>query len=668
MDTEALRRRNQLTTEVLFLVVIALAATLRVIALGRIPPGLYHDEARNGLDALGVLSGHWPVYFAANRGREPLFIYLSTVPLGLLGRTPAALRLAAAIIGTLTIPATVLWARSWFGQRVGLLSGAVLGVMLWHVHLSRVAFRAVTLPLLVALALWLGTRAWRSRRRGLWLLAGLLYGACFYTYLAVRFTPFVLAAWAGVLALRKRLKQLWPGAAWFGLGAGVALVPLAAYAAGHWDVVMGRPGAVSVFNPLINRGDLAGTLLRHLGRTLEMFFVQGDTIPRHNLPGRPVFDPVLGLMMLVGVAWAIAQARGRLAPALLLVWVGVMLMPTWLAEDAPHFLRAVGVLPLLAVLPGLGIEGLWRWLERRGRATWGIACALLVLMIGLGSTTYDYFIRYPGQEEARYFFEEAATSLAADVNDFLGSGWPGEGWAVQAQDPPLGRQAFVEWRLWEEWTAVPFLISAEGAVSTQPADLSPAGEATLLILWPYGEYERRLELMPYPARIQVWQGPSARGDLDPAPFTAYVAFAAEPVTERGIQPLARFERGIHLVEATARSRNGTWQLELVWEATSQVDADYTVFVHLLDGTTTVAQADGDPAEGYYPTSMWRIGDQVVDLHTLVPPGEPSEEPNLRVGLYLRSTLERLAVVDADGRPVDDGVSLPVPPAAGHGNH
>jgi 4-amino-4-deoxy-L-arabinose transferase-like glycosyltransferase len=336
---------------VLILAMTALAAVLRAAALGQVPPGLYHDEAYNGLDALQVLSGHWPVYFAANHGREPFFIYLSALSLGLLGRTPVALRVVATVTGTLTIPATVLLARTWFGRRVGLLSGAVLAITLWHVHLSRVAFRAVTLPLLMALVLWAGAMAWRTGRWIYWLLAGLLYGACFYTYLPIRFTPLVLALWAGGVALRGQARRLWPGALWFALAASLALAPLAVYAIGHWDAVTVRLGAVSVFNPLINEGDLAGTLLRHLGRTLGMFFVRGDTIPRHNLPGRPVFDPALGLMMLVGVAWAVLRARGRLAPALLLVWVGVMVVPTWLAEDAPHFLRAGGVLPLLAVLP-----------------------------------------------------------------------------------------------------------------------------------------------------------------------------------------------------------------------------------------------------------------------------------------------------------------------------
>ena len=198
--------------------IVALAAALRTFALGRTPPGLYHDEAFNGLDALEVLAGQRPIYFAANHGREPLFIYLIAVTVALLGRTPGALRLAAVICGTLTIPATYLVARSWFDRRVGLLSAAILATTLWHIHLSRVGFRAVTLPLVTAVALWLGARAYRSRRWRDWLSAGLVYGLCYYAYLPIRLTPIALAIFAVYLAATGNWDRLWPGAVWFAAG------------------------------------------------------------------------------------------------------------------------------------------------------------------------------------------------------------------------------------------------------------------------------------------------------------------------------------------------------------------------------------------------------------------------------------------------------------------
>jgi len=633
---------------------------LRFVALGQIPPGLYHDEAYNGLDGLEVLAGRGSIYFPANHGREPLYIYLSALPLALLGRAPAALRLAAAVVGTLTIPATVLLARSWFGKRVGWLSGAVLAVTLWHVHLSRVAFRAVTMPLWTALALLVGTWAWRRGGRGRWLLAGLVYGFGFYTYLPVRLTPLVLLLWAGLLVAQGKAHRLWPGAAWFGLGAAIALAPLLGYTVGHWEVVMGRPGSVSVFNPAINKGDLPGTILRHLVRTLGMFFVRGDRIPRHNLPGRPVFDPVLGLAMVTGTIWAAVRARRRLAPAFLLTWVGLMLVPTWLAEDAPHFLRAVGVLPLATVLPALGLAWAWERLERAGREGTGLLVVLAALAIGLGATGRDYFVRYPALPEVHYFFEEAATRLAADVNRFLGSGWDGEGWTARRGEPTPGRWAFVEQRMWVEWASIPFLIPSTDRVTTRPEEVPSGVESVLLILWPHEDYRERLDLLPTPARIQVWDGPEAKGDLDPQPFVAYVAFAAEPVEEGQAEPLARFEGGIALLDARVVPEGKTWRVELVWTTETPPQADYTVFIHLWDGESLVDQGDGDPAGGRFPMTWWRAGDQVVDIHRLTPPDEWQGTPRVVVGLYLRSTLERLSVVDAEGQVLGDQVTVPVP--------
>ncbi|MBO9370869.1 MAG: glycosyltransferase family 39 protein, partial [Chloroflexi bacterium] len=124
--------------------ILLLAAALRLPALGQVPPGLYHDEAYYGLDAVDILQGRLQVYFPANNGREPLFIYLAAGTIGLLGRSPFALRLTSAFVGLLTIAATAAAGRALFSRRVGLLAAAILSVTLWHVHLSRVGFRAPT--------------------------------------------------------------------------------------------------------------------------------------------------------------------------------------------------------------------------------------------------------------------------------------------------------------------------------------------------------------------------------------------------------------------------------------------------------------------------------------------------------------------------------------------
>ena len=101
------------------------------------------------------------------------------------------------------------------------------------------------------------------------------------------------------------------------------------------------------------------------------------------------------------------------------------------------------------------------------------------------------------------------------------------------------------------------------------------------------------------------------------------------------------------------------ELNLYWQAAEKMDADYTVFAHLIDADgQVVAQYDGQPLGGFYPTSFWDVGDVVRDeLSLTVGPAVPVGKYELVVGMYLLSTGQRLAVLDHGGQTVGDRVSL-----------
>lgn len=144
--------------------VTGVGAILRLAELDALPPGLYRDEAYNGLDALQVLAGRTPIFFEANHGREPLFIYVLAASVAIWGRSPGALRIVSALVGILTIPAVYWLGAELFDRRVGTLAGFLAATSVWTLNLSRTAFRAVALPPLAAVSLALLWRGLRQRR------------------------------------------------------------------------------------------------------------------------------------------------------------------------------------------------------------------------------------------------------------------------------------------------------------------------------------------------------------------------------------------------------------------------------------------------------------------------------------------------------------------------
>lgn len=94
-------------------------------------------------------------------------------------------------------------------------------------------------------------------------------------------------------------------------------------------------------------------------------------------------------------------------------------------------------------------------------------------------------------------------------------------------------------------------------------------------------------------------------------------------------------------------------VRLYWQADGEVRGDFTVFAHLV-GTDEriVAQHDGQPDAGRYPTSQWVAGEIIEDEHVLVPDtGYGPGDYSLFAGMYDLESGERLPVYDENGHPV-----------------
>jgi hypothetical protein len=524
--------------------VLLLATALRMWQLPTLPPGLWYDEAVNGVDARMVLGGAGlPLYFAANNGREPLFIYLQTLAVALLGYRTFALQFVSAGIGVLTVAAVYACALAIFGPsahdpRAGarhprqlsdvgtpppsafepaashsanksarppaLIAAAGVTVSFWALSLSRLGLRAVMLPPVSAIAMAFFWRAWTHGRWRDHALAGFWLALALYTYTSARVLPLVplgfvlveavlcatrrggLASVSGAgrpqekcfspagqrresrvpgggrpfASLREGrgrgagriIEALWPGwrprAARLGLLAGVALlatVPLALTALREPDVVLGRPGQVSLWAPPPGGGP-AEPLQRLETNALLVarnYYDRGDTNPRQNLPGRPVDDPLLAALFTLGLIVSLLRIREPRC-RLVLLWFLIMQVPTLFSTPAPHALRSSGALPPLALLYADGAgwiieraraSGLLRKIAQGFRVLKGApmapaALVLAVLLVSGGLTVRDYFFRWaklPGLGDA---FSVGPELAAEETARQLATGGPGLGLAL----------------------------------------------------------------------------------------------------------------------------------------------------------------------------------------------------------------------------------------------
>ncbi len=96
------------------------------------------------------------------------------------------------------------------------------------------------------------------------------------------------------------------------------------------------------------------------------------------------------------------------------------------------------------------------------------------------------------------------------------------------------------------------------------------------------------------------------------------------------------------------------KIDFYWRAIESTDSDYTLFVHIVNSDDQiVAQLDGQPFNGRYPTSTWPPGELFVEERFL--PAVPDGEYRIFFGWYTHQEngWERLSTVAQEGMPATD---------------
>jgi 4-amino-4-deoxy-L-arabinose transferase-like glycosyltransferase len=418
--------KSRMRKQFIFLATLTLlvAAILRLWQLHQYPPGPHYDEAVYLLMTRSIAYGGarpFPI-IEAYQGREVLYMYLNAPLLYLFGNSIFTLRITSAFLNLITIACSIGLGRAMFRGRRGLIVGLAIGVLMAlsfpQIWLARQAFRAVTLPVMQAIALlclWRGltiptrgpvgtprrasahnsTRQWFGlpARKWVWLaLGGFFGGAAVYTYNSSRLFPLWLGlAGLALLILDKgrRKQRLVQGLVAFGI-MGLVVLPMAVYAIEKPGIFLGRLDEVTIDSPT------PITLSQSIVLHLKMFFIEGDPYFRYNAVynghGRPYFTWLEGILLLVGIGVALwrllnptprppphtwrggeqplaLRERGRgegllaseRAAYFLALLSPLMVIPSVISVGGlpPSNMRSLGMIPLIFVLVAVGFEALF---------------------------------------------------------------------------------------------------------------------------------------------------------------------------------------------------------------------------------------------------------------------------------------------------------------------
>lgn len=624
---------------------LLLAFTLRVASLTAVPPGLTHDEANHGREAIELLDGNLRFYFPLNYGSEPFYSYSVAGTMALVGENLFALRLAGVFFGLLMLAALYRWARQLFGQEVALLAVGLTAVGYWPIVASRMALRATLLPFFLLGAVyffWQLLYRPTPRRRDVAFL-GAFIALTLHIYLASRVLWLIFPAFLVALFFLER-DTFWRS--WrrvlLSLGvAGLLVLPMFIYL----EFVPTAETRLEMLDSTLNQarnGNIQPLLQNSAEALLALVWPgYGDQFLAYNIPGRPVFSWLVAPFFLLGVAASLWRWRDP-RYAFLLGWLLVGLAPSLITGATANTTRNIGALPVLYLLAGLGFWQVGQWVG----AGWGLGkkagVGLAILWLGVIGllNSHAYFTVWANMPDVRAAYQ---TTIIAAL-----------GYSDEAFPPEQ-----------------PVLLSSVYPGSAHDTSISMVmlrekerplrwSDARLGMIWPGGEMDLPLlvpastPLHPY---LGQWATPQGQFDQHPDdldPFFTHYTFAP-PVPENELG--ANFNGGIELLTAVWLSETTspggvaelvtTWRVldpERVGERVPPADATETVlFTHLLrpDGSI-LAQADVLSA----PSWGWQAGDVVVQVHQMwVAPDTAVGEYTAVVGIYEERSGRRLPLVE-----------------------
>jgi 4-amino-4-deoxy-L-arabinose transferase-like glycosyltransferase len=403
--------------------ILALALFLRLYKSGSIPPGVWYDEAQNGLESLAIAKGTPLQVFIPRMTMMPaMFFYIASFFTSLLGPGIFSLRLVSVAAGVLSVAAFYFFARAALKDvKLALAGAAMLAMSSWHITFSRVAFLGMLTLLLEVVCFYFYFKAMSRRSLLLSVIAGAAMGLSLYTFSGADFIPIVIALHCLYLVFRRgkelAAKDRRNMAAIF-MTAAVVAAPLLIYAVENTGLFTKRIQDVSIMNEIKAQKSLV-PVINSVKTHLLMFNYEGDYNGRHNLYKKPMLDFVAGGLLAAGLFIAVADT----AYVFYLIWFLVMLGAgvTTISIEAPQAYRIIAIVPCVYMLALVALKEILRGLKAVNPSkifSW-ILIGTVVLCAG-ALDIHRYFVLYPADKATYLSFSPEANAIAGFIGENRG--------------------------------------------------------------------------------------------------------------------------------------------------------------------------------------------------------------------------------------------------------
>jgi hypothetical protein len=662
--SNASARSNLLVTHYsLLILTLFVAATLRLLQIGATPPGLHYDEAADTIIAEQIARGESaPIFVEAYTGKEVLFFYWAAAWMKLIGPSIFVMRLAAAMMGILTVaityrvvkemlaPPLALSGRGVGGEGVALLATIFIATSFAHILMSRLGFRSIAEPFIQSIALATLFRGLRLNQLKWIAISGMFVGLNLYTYLAARLFPVAIAVlflYAFIADRGQRYRRIVQFVV-LTLCAIIIFLPLGIYFINNPSTFITRIQQVAP------QSGQSIALIENIGRALGMFFLSGDPYIRFNEPYRPLFPFLLGILFIIGLIVAVIglfrsrSPRRRFAYFALISSTLIMLLPTAFAvnEITPSNLRAIGLMPIVFVFPALGAWWLIKSIRTRIRADFTdknkIKSVFIrvhprpIIFLLLVATTIDASVAYFGQyiHEPQLYIQSDGdlVAISQQLNHMNLAHTQVYVSAFHYRHPTVAALA-------QQYGGFKWLTGGNVFVL-------PSGEAYLFyarLALPDEQWARRF--MPASAWRDAPLAPD--GQIDYRLFYLTEQPAIKPQVELNVN----YGNVIQLIgydkESSSATAARTASVTLYWRILNKPDrSDYSTFIELRDQW---GFEWGHSGSFDYPSEEWEPGEVIINrIDVPIGAGAPPGDYELRVGLFSQSANQRLNILASDG--------------------